>query len=431
MLCAYTHGYSNRGGITLIALVITIIVLLILAGITISILFGDNGVLKEAMQAKDATRGGEVQEIVRLQASTNIGEEYNEGTKKTRDEVISELHSRGKLTDKEVAILKESDTITIGGITIDFSVFENASGNLTLGAVYDSGDLKIGDKLTYSSNGQSDWIVFGKDTEGNILITTELPIEDAFILECEPEAWLKFESDTDSTYGLNKACSTYGGKIQGITVNSRSIKIEDINYLTGLTQKTVTEGENTYNIQSFDTYTFGTTHKYNNKQVKFAYPILTGGTMQNGTGTGFWKVPKTKSDSTTFENNWYGYFCDRLDGQYKYYGADTNSQYISATTLNLNTENFKYIWGGDTTETCYNYLVASRSVEVTNMIVKYCANCVKDSGVYANGQYVCGASRTGSYSSFGAQLCGIRPVVVLPPTLQVKEVETGRYDLAQ
>lgn len=39
-------------GITLIALVITIIVLLILAGVTIATLTGDNGILTKAQSAK-------------------------------------------------------------------------------------------------------------------------------------------------------------------------------------------------------------------------------------------------------------------------------------------------------------------------------------------------------------------------------------------
>jgi type II secretory pathway pseudopilin PulG len=41
-------GMKTKNGITLIALIITIIVLLILAGITISALFGDNGILNKA-----------------------------------------------------------------------------------------------------------------------------------------------------------------------------------------------------------------------------------------------------------------------------------------------------------------------------------------------------------------------------------------------
>ena len=42
-------------GITLIALVITVIVLLILAGVTIAALSGDNGILTRAKEAKEKT----------------------------------------------------------------------------------------------------------------------------------------------------------------------------------------------------------------------------------------------------------------------------------------------------------------------------------------------------------------------------------------
>ena len=46
---------SNFSGITLIALVITVIVLLILAGISISMLSGENGILQRATDAKTET----------------------------------------------------------------------------------------------------------------------------------------------------------------------------------------------------------------------------------------------------------------------------------------------------------------------------------------------------------------------------------------
>ena len=45
---------GNNGGITLIALVVTLIVLLILAGITISTVFSENGLIQKVQQAKDA-----------------------------------------------------------------------------------------------------------------------------------------------------------------------------------------------------------------------------------------------------------------------------------------------------------------------------------------------------------------------------------------
>ena len=46
---------ENNKGITLIALVITIIVLLILAGVSIAMLTGDNGIITQAKEAKEKT----------------------------------------------------------------------------------------------------------------------------------------------------------------------------------------------------------------------------------------------------------------------------------------------------------------------------------------------------------------------------------------
>ena len=69
---------KNNKGITLIALVITIIVLLILAGISIAMLTGDNGILTQAGNAKTETIQGEVEEACKLTVATLIAE--NKGT---------------------------------------------------------------------------------------------------------------------------------------------------------------------------------------------------------------------------------------------------------------------------------------------------------------------------------------------------------------
>ena len=54
---------SNKG-ITLIALVVTIVVLLILAGVSISMLTGENGIIKQAQDAKLQTEIGEEKEAI-------------------------------------------------------------------------------------------------------------------------------------------------------------------------------------------------------------------------------------------------------------------------------------------------------------------------------------------------------------------------------
>ncbi|MBS6252501.1 MAG: hypothetical protein KH434_04645 [Clostridium sp.] len=57
---------KSSKGITLIALVITIIVLLILAGVSIAMLTGDNGILTQAKEAKEANIAGTEKEQIQL-----------------------------------------------------------------------------------------------------------------------------------------------------------------------------------------------------------------------------------------------------------------------------------------------------------------------------------------------------------------------------
>ena len=57
---------KNNEGITLIALIITVIVLLILVGVTIATLMGDNGILTKATEAKNDQADGTVKEAVAL-----------------------------------------------------------------------------------------------------------------------------------------------------------------------------------------------------------------------------------------------------------------------------------------------------------------------------------------------------------------------------
>ena len=46
-----THTIKEKG-ITLVALVVTIIIILILAGITINMIVGENGIIRSAQEAK-------------------------------------------------------------------------------------------------------------------------------------------------------------------------------------------------------------------------------------------------------------------------------------------------------------------------------------------------------------------------------------------
>lgn len=68
---------KNQKGITLIALVITIIVLLILAGVAIAMLSGENGILTKAKTSSIASSITNAKESVGLLINENVTKFYN------------------------------------------------------------------------------------------------------------------------------------------------------------------------------------------------------------------------------------------------------------------------------------------------------------------------------------------------------------------
>ena len=89
--------FAERTGITLIALVITIVVLLILAGVSISMLTGDNGILTQATEAKKAnTVGAEKEQIGLAMQSLKMKKQAdNVSTIVTAEELQNQLKADG------------------------------------------------------------------------------------------------------------------------------------------------------------------------------------------------------------------------------------------------------------------------------------------------------------------------------------------------
>ena len=101
---------SKNKGITLIALVITIIILLILAGISIGMLSGDNSIIGQAGNAKTQTDIAEEKEILQTATLAAIGKEkYGDLTKEKLDDELnnySEIQGTEQVDDGIVVTFK-------------------------------------------------------------------------------------------------------------------------------------------------------------------------------------------------------------------------------------------------------------------------------------------------------------------------------------
>lgn len=113
---------AKNKGITLIVLVITIVIMLILAGVSMNIAFGENGLITRSQKAKDETRG-QIVEKEQIKWEENAKLEHGVGeTYKTLAEFVAELREKDYIDDTEMGIINSTKHIKIGGIEIDFTL---------------------------------------------------------------------------------------------------------------------------------------------------------------------------------------------------------------------------------------------------------------------------------------------------------------------
>ena len=115
---------KSTKGITLISLVVTIIILLILAGVTIATLMGDNGLINRAKEAKIKT---EIASIIE-QIQTDILGKQAENEGNISDDSLKEiLEKYGTLSEEEEKLIDKTLTTTNGNYKIKVSDIFNGT----------------------------------------------------------------------------------------------------------------------------------------------------------------------------------------------------------------------------------------------------------------------------------------------------------------
>ena len=148
---------KKQKGITLIALVITIIVLLILAGVSIAMLTGQNGILTQANNSKIKQSHGAVKEAISLA--------YNEW------QIEVNTGSRTKLASTETVIINGEEEKSNAGTGETFLQFIESKSYIKEGTT----DVLNVEKLTGSKqalgNGETTDVYKIKEQDGNYILS--------------------------------------------------------------------------------------------------------------------------------------------------------------------------------------------------------------------------------------------------------------------
>ena len=157
---------KKNKGITLIALVITIIVLLILAGVTIATLTGDNGILTKAQEASEDTKRANAEEQVKLavQASYGTDGKINMDTLNNELKKIEGLTYKGSPISDSNKITSLPDTVNVDGYDVTIngngSVGDNGGNDNTETIVE---GVTIPDRFYYVGGSKEEGIVISDD----------------------------------------------------------------------------------------------------------------------------------------------------------------------------------------------------------------------------------------------------------------------------
>ena len=153
---------KKERGITLVALVITIIVLLILAGVTIAMVVGDNGILSRSRQSKFESIKSEVEEKVKMamadlaadmqtEEANNSSVEYNGSAVHTILKRTLGDNIQTELADKKYVIKVGNKVISSTSSDVVIPA-DPADGKITVSVEYQAEALKKSAKKDWTTN---------------------------------------------------------------------------------------------------------------------------------------------------------------------------------------------------------------------------------------------------------------------------------------
>ena len=208
---------KREKGITLVALVITIVILLILAGIAIAALTGNNGLFSRAQQAKEETIKSQLKEEITMAIQEIQAEELPRGNNVTL-ETLADGQLESKLKDITVAL--ENDEIN--GEYKDYEYTIDSNLNVAINGAATGVGIKGNVEV------QSGYVFEGNTVD----IKVTASITEGTITGIEAPEGAKIKTDTSTTekvYTVNKN-GTYifkitsdSGKTKNITANVENI----------------------------------------------------------------------------------------------------------------------------------------------------------------------------------------------------------------
>lgn len=385
---------SRNKGISLIVLVITIIIMIILAG-TVIISLNNNGIIDRAEEAVEKTNEAQLRQIAQL-GWAEAYVEYGADLDRLK-EGVDEIIEKNKIDISGYGIAVTTSGVDVGWIQDGLTVKKGTTV------------LEVGDTIEYEAEVggyKGGWKVLGAEDAKLLIMSTE-DVASEFRFN---EEYYYIRAITS----LNSVCAKYG-KGDG-AVGARSVTVEDINRVTGYNPETA----------EFDK---GKISEYGNK-VTFWWsgnedPYYTStngaegdmdkgnhkGTFYNFNGTSYVKL--TAPQVFDKENDEPIKITTLTSNYYMYHGTTLTSNSTGEIKgLAANSKAYKMIFRNSANNQYSQYWLASPYVAAYSNYVQLGFRRVYSGSVR-------GASFVFSYKSWGSSAQGVRAVVSLASDIQL------------
>ena len=403
----------TSSGVTLIALIITIIVLLILAGVTIAMIMGDNGILNQATRASDEMAQSSAEEKVNVEV---LGSYETDGTididllNENLQNIEGLTHKGESIVDNPIDSLPA--TVVVDGYNViireDGSVvvsewtqtgYEITNGEITVKVGdyvlnYDEGTGSTQIETTESGHTEQQtlatedlgWRILGIGENGGLEVISDNPTTATVTLSGET-GYLNAEKV------LNTACNELYGEGQ-YAESARSLNAEDINKLANYDPETYSVYGNLYK------YRFSTEAGY----MQYSNSTDNGQTWSNWTNI-------TKTSNLTF----------RMPGSTEAISAENpkeseeieNTYYYYTVSSQISDTNIANMITKGTGDSNITQWLASRTVDCGSYCALFRVRVVNYGDVNTNNLYF-------SYGVSVSPSWAVRPVVTLESNIQLE-----------
>ena len=242
----HTHTHvilKSNNAITLISLVITIIILLILAGVSLNLVVGEDGIVKQTMDSRNSHEDAQNKEQIQLAVMSSIGTDLHIDLDKLKTEIEN---IGGTVTGATFPVIAKKERT---------EVVINEIGEISdLEKITEVENLPDSWEPAYSSNAGNDWYAY-KDADGKTAKVNAPKLADGmtaikYVQGTNTDTETNTDTDTEEAQTTEKKARSTSTESEEVDTTQETNKSGDVVDKSDKVEESETDGQKLWQAQS-------------------------------------------------------------------------------------------------------------------------------------------------------------------------------------